>query len=308
MSSARFLAPLACLACCFVAGPARATDPDRVEWSPDWRRMAPWEVAGSFGLVAADVGIQLLIPTPTKADFTGGILFDDWVRKEVKGQNHATQRTAADVSNYFFKGGIFVPFVMDGYLGALSIHENTDVAAQLFAMDIESFAVAGLFSVGAEKLVGRARPYVDGCGPNGEVPRDSRGRQLHTCNSGENQSFFSGHSSATATTAGLVCAAHQHLPLFGGGVADLAPCVVMIGISGATGVLRIMADDHWASDVVIGWSVGVFSGYVLPSLLHYGWGNRGHTPLGEVKSGSLVMEPTLLPAEGGAEVGAVGTF
>jgi hypothetical protein len=41
------------------------------------------------------------------------------------------------------------------------------------------------------------------------------------------------------------------------------------------GVLRIMTDDHYASDVLIGVGVGLASGYLLPSWLHYGFANDG---------------------------------
>ena len=72
--------------------------------------------------------------------------------------------------------------------------------------------------------------------------------------------------------AALTCVHHQHLPLYGGGFANLAPCLVMMGVAATTGVLRLVYDEHWASDVITGWAVGAASGYVLPSLLHYGFG------------------------------------
>ncbi len=38
----------------------------------------------------------------------------------------------------------------------------------------------------------------------------------------------------------------------------------MIGVAGSNGILRMVADDHGATDVLLGWSVGAFSGYVCP--------------------------------------------
>lgn len=130
---------------------------------------------------------------------------------------------------------------------------------------------------------------------------------MQTCGTANDfRSFYSGHATATATTAGLVCVHHQHLPLFGGGFADLAPCLLMIGVSATTGVLRLVYDEHWASDVMVGWADGVLSGYVLPSLLHFGFGS-GH-PVGEIRTGSLDMAPSLLARPGGTELGMVGVF
>jgi hypothetical protein len=57
---------------------------------------------------------------------------------------------------------------------------------------------------------------------------------------------------------------------------------------------------------MVGWADGVLSGYVLPSLLHFGFGSDH--PLGEVKSGTLDMVPTLLPRPGGTELGMLGVF
>ena len=80
----------------------------------------------------------------------------------------------------------------------------------------------------------------------------------------------------------------------------------MIGVSVATGILRVVYDEHWASDVMVGWADGVLSGYVLPSLLHFGFGSG--RPVGEIRTGTLRMVPTLLPQAGGTELGMVGVF
>jgi membrane-associated phospholipid phosphatase len=205
-----------------------------------------------------------------------------------------------------YQAGALVPFVMDDYFAAASVHQNADVALQLAMIDLQSFGIAGLVSLAAEHAVGRMRPYVLSCDAHGQV-LDAQGHVLQTCGTGNDfRSFYSGHATATATTAGLVCVHHQHLPLFGGGFADLAPCLVMIGVSAATGVLRVVYDEHWASDVMVGWADGVLSGYVLPSLLHFGFGSDH--PVGEVKSGTLDMVPTLLPRPGGTELGMLGVF
>lgn len=284
---------------------AWAAEPGNVEWSPTWNRVQPWEVAGMFGLLATDVTIQLAASAPAEPHFEGGILFDNWIRKELRGKTQASESRAQSISTAFFKGGVLVPFVVNDYFGALSLHENSDVAAQMAAIDLEAFSVAGLASISAEKFAGRARPFYADCGKDGTV-RDAAGNVMHVCDSSANESFFSGHSAAAATAAGLVCADHQHLPLFGGGLPDLALCILMIGAAGATGIFRIVADDHWASDVLLGWSVGAVSGYVLPSLLHYGLGSG--RPVGQVHAGTLVMTPAFVPYQGGAGLGAIGVF
>jgi hypothetical protein len=58
--------------------------------------------------------------------------------------------------------------------------------------------------------------------------------------------------------------------------------------------------------VIVGWADGFVSGYVLPSLLHFGF--TSGRPLGEIRSGELDMMPTLLPCPGGSELGVIGVF
>jgi membrane-associated phospholipid phosphatase len=281
-------------------------DPTKVEWSNTWRRVQLWEVIDALALTVGDTEFEDRVPLPSHASWTQPILFDTWARNLLRGRTAAIQSFASTSTDIMYKAGALVPFLVDDYFAAASVHQNADVAWQLTAIDLQSFGVAGLMSLAAEHGVGRMRPYVLSCDAHGQVV-DAQGHVLQTCGSGNDfRSFYSGHATATATTAGLVCVHHQHLPLFGGGFADLAPCLLMIGVSAATGVLRLVYDEHWASDVMVGWLDGVLSGYVLPSLLHFGFGSNH--PVAEVKTGSLDMVPTLLPRPGGTELGMVGAF
>ncbi|HEY5241638.1 MAG TPA: phosphatase PAP2 family protein [Polyangiaceae bacterium] len=283
---------------------ARA-DPATVEWSKDWPRVKLWEVAAAAALTIGDTVYEEDVPLPKEASWTQPILFDTWARNVFRADNAGVQSAASTSTDIMFKAGALVPFLVDDYFAALSIHQNVEVAWQLTVIDFESLGISGLVSLAAEHGVGRARPYTLSC-VNGKV-LDPQGGVLQECGTGnDNRSFFSGHAAATSTVAGLVCVHHQHLPLFGGGFADLAPCLFMIGVSATTGILRLAYDEHWASDVMIGWADGFLSGYVLPSVLHFGFGSG--RPLGQIKSGSLVMAPTVLSRPGGAELGMVGAF
>jgi PAP2 superfamily len=284
---------------------ARA-DPSRVEWSDAWPRVQLWEGIDALALTVGDTEFEDHVPLPTHATWNRPILFDTWARDVFRGHTAAIQTFASTSTDIMYMAGALVPFVVDDYVAALSVHQNAEVAWQLAVIDLQSFGIAGLVSLGAEHAVGRARPYTLSCDAKGFV-LDAQGHVLQTCGtSNDYRSFYSGHATSTATTAGLVCVHHQHLPLFGGGFADLAPCLFMIGVSAATGLLRLVYDEHWASDVIVGWVDGVLSGYVLPSLLHFGFGSG--RPVGEIHAGALDMVPTLLPTPGGTEVGMVGVF
>jgi hypothetical protein len=287
-------------------GVAQAEDPGPVEWRADWPRVRLWEAIGAVALTVGDTEIEQLVPIHPTA-WRGGILFDDWARGLLRGRTPAVQSAASSISDGLYYGGTLVPLILDDYFVALDVHRNADVALQMFAMDMESLGVSGLISLAAEHGVGRARPYTLECGADGRI-RDPSGALFpnHCGTSNDDRSFFSGHVAAVATMAGLTCIHHQHLPLYGGGAADLAPCLVMIAVTTATGILRLVYDEHWASDVIAGWADGIFSGYLLPATLHYGFG--AGTPVVQLRAGSLTAMPMISAGSGGARIGLVGSF
>lgn len=105
-------------------------------------------------------------------------------------------------------------------------------------------------------LVGRARPYSIGATPEllaqGKDPHDA------------NLSFFSGHTSfafaiSTATATVLTLRGYKY--------AWLAWAIGM-PLAATTAILRLAADKHWASDVLVGMAIGSAVGVGLPLLFH----------------------------------------
>jgi membrane-associated phospholipid phosphatase len=286
---------------------ASATDPDRVEWSKDWPRVRLAEVVDVVGLTAASYAIDAYWTPPHQANWNGPILFDNWVRNELRGRSYATQEFASDLSDDLYKGSTLAPYLIDVYFVALGVHQNADVALQMFMINLQSLGLSGVGTLAAEHAVGRARPYVRDCDAQGNV-HDANGNLLynHCDGVGDFQSFYSGHIAAVGTMAGLTCVHHQHLPLYGGGFADLAPCLLMIGAALTTGVARMVADRHWASDVTTGAIVAFGSGYLMPSALHYGF--NGGKPIGEVQTKAFRFVPTPQVFPGGAGLSLNGMF
>jgi membrane-associated phospholipid phosphatase len=138
-------------------------------------------------------------------------------------------------------------------------------------------------------VTGRARPSYADCKAGTSVDP--------LCNAGAYASFPSGHTSAAMTGAGLICAHHGALPLYGGAW-DVAACAEGLTVATTVGVLRIMADRHYASDVLTGGAIGFFSGYGLPMLLHY-----RKSPIGEVVSRDDI-KVAIAPGAGAAAIGA----
>lgn len=66
-------------------------------------------------------------------------------------------------------------------------------------------------------------------------------------------SHWSGHTSTSFVGASVVCAQNKKL------------CPVAIGLAGSVGLLRIGADKHWLSDVLVGAVVGMATGKLILS-------------------------------------------
>jgi membrane-associated phospholipid phosphatase len=281
---------------------ARASDGHAIEWNPKWRKVGLLEGLSLIPLAGALLAIELAWTPPQKPRWTGGILFDGRVRTALVGKTLSVQKTAQDIGDILFMVGSVIPIVVDAGV-ALAVHQKPDIALQILLIDLQSATLAGLVSLTSEHTVGRGRPFVAECQSDGTV-RDEHDRPLlNHCSKGyQAKSFYSGHAAATMTSAGLTCLTHQRLPLFGGGAADVAPCVVMVGVSLTTGITRIIADMHWASDVLIGWGIGALAGYVLPAAIHYGFSNDSDS------RSSLRVAPIAAATPERVEVGLIGAF
>ncbi len=68
-------------------------------------------------------------------------------------------------------------------------------------------------------------------------------------------SFFSGHTSAAFTGAGIICNDEPKL------------CPAALALAATTGYMRIAANRHWASDVIVGAWFGYAGGQLIPSIV-----------------------------------------
>ena len=113
-----------------------------------------------------------------------------------------SRRLSTDIA---YKAGALVPFLVDDYFAAASVHQNADVAWQLAVIDFQSFGIAGLVSLTAEHAVGRARPYALSCDANGQVV-DAQGHVIQPCGTANAfRSFYSGCSAEASRTSRLAC-------------------------------------------------------------------------------------------------------
>ncbi len=116
----------------------------------------------------------------------------------------------------------------------------------------EATSIALVLDTTVKYAVGRQRPYAW----RGETrPRDAHDRNL---------SFFSEHS----TFAFAVAASSSTLLLSQDDPNAVPYTVVAYGAAATVGYLRMAADEHYASDVLVGAAVGTAIGWAIPHFFH----------------------------------------
>jgi membrane-associated phospholipid phosphatase len=282
---------LAVVSSLLFASAARA-DSATVRWDPAWPRFRPSEYALTAGL-AVNVAMAAFIYPPPKPNWEGGILFDHVVRDAIVLGSPQSRNTAALVSDDIYYALATFPLIVDTAIVTWGVHGAGDVAFQMMLINFESYALTGVLALTGEKL-GRVRPMAEECAKDPNYATN--------CRSGGNinASFLSGHTTIAFAGAGLMCAHHTHLPLYGNKVADALACVTGLAAATTAGVLRVMSDNHYASDVLLGSGIGIFGGYVWPMLWHYGFGSKGNDiasflPQVQARHGGLAISGALLP-------------
>lgn len=260
----------------------------------EWRRVSIAELLVSAAVTARneDLGKHLTGPESALIKFEVPII-DPGGRDLFMAKDKHTRDGAARLSDLGFRTLVLAPYVIDAGFAALAIHQNPDVAAQLALIDFEVLTLAGMTQLLASRVIGRARPYVSQCPPEG-------------CTGGPYRSFLSGHAMASFTAAGLMCIHHEKLPLFGGGPLDKWACVWALSVASVTSALRLVADEHWTSDVLIGAGLGWVYGYYLPRLLHFHTAKMTKTVGGRRRD--VTWLPTFTGTTESGMLGVMGTF
>jgi membrane-associated phospholipid phosphatase len=267
---------------------------DAVEWRPEWRRSDAFDYALSLGLFAG-YAATVIFPKPTdEPDWVGPVLLDAPLRRAFGAEGVPARNLAAttsDVALWFSIGHV----IADATAFAMLRHDAPDVGWELLVMDAEAYSATLLLNAMVKRITSRARPYVEPCEDDPDYDTKCGDRERYS-------SFYSGHAAVTATSAGLLCSQHTRLPLYGDGW-DTAACVNGVLMTSLTGVLRVVSDRHWASDVVTGHMLGFSSGFFLPQLLHFRPEKSQRT--------SAVRLLAVMPAvdeSGGFGVSAFGVF
>lgn len=212
-------------------------------------------------LLAGGALAEVHLRPPTEPNWRGGILFDDALRDAMRLGSRQSRDRAATASDYIGLALLAYPLVDAAIMMGRG---ESQTAWRMLLVDLESFSLSLSVLAVTRNAVGRERPYVGDCA--GPGAHDDCGE------ADSRRSFMSGHTAMAFTAAGLICTHHDALQIHGG-AGDTVTCVIATTAAATTGVLRILADRHYTSDVLAGAALGVFSGYLLPRILHYGFGD-----------------------------------
>ncbi len=271
-------------------GLPRRHEGTELAWDPAFNRMDLPEmiITGS----AAGVALATAIVPPLKTGWSGGILFDDSVRNALRPASFQARLDARDASDVGLGLITTFPIVVDALIVAYWYRGSNDVALQMGLIDVEALTIAGALQGTANFFAGRERPYGPGCGT--AIPSD-----IVDCQSSSRyRSFFSGHSTLSFTSASLICSHHLALHLFES-PADPVTCASGYLAAATIATLRIVGDEHYATDVLTGALVGTAVGLGIPLLHHY-----RRQPVLHTASGGVDVQ--LVPSPSGAVV--MGTF
>lgn len=232
-------------------------------WRRSWPTFSPWE---GVATVAAGLGTGalMLVQPPKEARWEGGILFDDGARDALRLDSASGRSKARSLGDLPYYAAPILPMLVDPLLVAWLGHGDGKTAINLELMALEAFAYSGFASFVSTRVSRRERPDSVEC------------RRLHPDGEGcevDTEAFFSGHTTIAATSAGLVCANHSRMPLWGHPLADGAACALSTTAALASGISRIMSDRHYTTDVIAGFGFGFGVGYAVPVLLHYSRAN-----------------------------------
>jgi membrane-associated phospholipid phosphatase len=191
------------------------------------------------------------------AKWHGGVLVDSSVRSALRAETKEQRSFANDESNALLYSMVALPSV-----NAAMNAPNVGDAAALMAVNAETFGVTFALVSLIKAVTKRERPYASAAGLSAycvEHPTTSE------CKNDRNASFFSGHSATAFAGAGLVCMQQMEFGARFGSVG----CGAAMTIAGATALLRIIADKHYATDTLVGALVGVGTGMLLPYVMHF---------------------------------------
>ncbi len=188
----------------------------------------------------------------------GGIALDEPLRDAMRLGQHDEREAAASVSDAILAATVAYAFLVDALAVPLA---QGDPERAMHAGVAYSLAVGMTLVLGevVKNGVLRARPYERYCARDPEA--------MGCQNEDRFASFYSLHSAMAFTSAGFSCAMHLSRGLYQDAGADGTSCAVSLAMATTVAALRVAADRHYLTDVLIGAVMGFVVGYLVPLFL-----------------------------------------
>jgi hypothetical protein len=265
-----------------VANPKDSSQEPQREWSGwPWRRAGLTDYVGSAIALAGTLYSESVYGNPKSAQWSAHNGFDESARDALR-LNSSSARNAADTASDVLMGVMIAAPVLDSF-ATLGVREGRwDATWQTEMINLESFTFTGLACSVMGTTIKRERPFVRNCG-NGNCADEA-----------PNRSMPSGHEAFAFTGAGLLCTHHAYQSQNADSDTERAACAISLGLAATTGVLRIMSDRHYATDVAVGTLIGLFSGFALPRMLHYSWHSDSEPAPGRPRQESALVKQVIV--------------
>ncbi len=245
-------APLILLTAVLLAlpAPARAAEEDWYEYAP--HVSIPITALGLSVWIAGEVFKKDLVPDEARWTKTNPL--DDAVRDALVW-NHSHQKDANMVSNLVLGSiplaGLSALLFSDREGWSSPTSSRAKQVGYGGLIMLESASVAMLANQMIKFAVLRKRPY-------------TRSSEYGTFEADDHLSFYSGHT----TTAFALAVSAATLYDLRGGEHRGAVWTTALLLAAGVGYLRIGADKHYFTDVLVGALVGAAAGWLVPKLLH----------------------------------------
>ena len=242
-----------------VVAPASASA--QAQWDETWPEFGVVDGVVLGVGVATAVTLEI-VGGPEKPRWNREILLDLPLRKAIGSRSVKGEHRAAIVSDITAGTLILSPLLVAG-IGGIVVHNDDKVGVNFLLFSAEAFAVSfGLTNL-IKTAVGRARPAVAAC---------FEARQhdpTAPCDPRPNVSFFSGHTAVAFTGAGLLCSFATVTDYYGAGAAGPAVCATALAGATTVAALRLVANKHHLSDVLVGVVEGLLVGWVWPTVRYH---------------------------------------
>ncbi len=279
---------------------APAPHRNRVRWDPAWPHANAWDYTlAGVGATTALVEAIVLQPMRPPLHWTDPILFDSDVRDALRLTDPTGRDVLEGVSWGLWGAQLALPLLVDvpyawGRYGFW-------LARDLFWQDAATLTVAAALDLGLRNLAGRARPLTYDCLSHGGT----------NCLDGveTTRSFPGGHLINATAASVLACTQHLYTHLYGGPW-DAVACATTLASDMTITVLRVVTDNHWATDQLAGLAIGALVGWGVPYLMHYRFHGRpaaDETSSSSSPPGALIL-PVPLAYEGGGGLGVAAIF